>query len=109
MAEEQVTPSPEKSEKTETPPRLAEAIGNFMADQAKQAEEEKQAVIQGAAGKAEHIIKEAEDKAAKLKDNSHKAITQAVRDATLSLKEEIRHLFDGILKEFFFFSPFFFL
>ena len=64
-----------------------------------QVEEKKKAIIREAEEKAGAIIKEADDFAAKLKDNSQKAIAQAVRDATLSLKEEIKNLFEGILKK----------
>lgn len=65
----------------------------------KQAEEKKRAIIQEAEEKAGRIIKQAEAQAAKLKDNSHKAIIQAARDMTLSLKQEIKNLFDAILKK----------
>jgi V/A-type H+-transporting ATPase subunit E len=65
----------------------------------KQAEEKKKAVIQDAEEKAKRIIKQAEEQAAKLKDNSHQAIAQSVRDATLSLKQEINNLFDALLKK----------
>jgi len=65
----------------------------------KQAEESKKAIIQEAEEKAERIVKQAEEQTDKLKDNSHKAITQAVRDAALSLKQEIKKLFDNILKK----------
>lgn len=64
-----------------------------------QAEQKKTAIIKDAQETAETIVKEAENKAAKLKDNSQKAIAQAVRDVTLSLKEEIKNLFDAILKK----------
>ena len=63
-----------------------------------QAEEQKRAIIQEAEEKAGRIIKEAQEQANKLEDNSNKAITQAVRDVTLSLKQEIKNLFDTILK-----------
>jgi len=62
------------------------------------AEARKQAIIQEAKAKAESIIKQAQEQADKLKDNSHKAVNQAVRDVTLSLKQEIKDLFDAILK-----------
>ena len=65
----------------------------------KQAEERKEAIIKEAEDKSGFIIREAEAKTAKLKDNSQKAIIQAVRDATLSLKEEIKNLLDSILKQ----------
>ena len=65
----------------------------------KQAEEKKEAIINEAEARAGLIVKEAEEKADKVKDNSRKAIIQAVRDATLSLKEEIKNLFDAILKK----------
>ena len=65
----------------------------------KQAEEKKEAIIKEAEARAGVIIKQAEERAAKLKDNSQKAIVQAVRDANLSLKEEIKNLFDSMLKE----------
>jgi len=65
----------------------------------KQTEQKKKAIIKEAEEKAAFIIKEAEEKAAKLKDNSQKAIIQAVRDANLSLKEEIKNLFEAILKK----------
>jgi len=64
-----------------------------------QAEEKKKAVLQEAEGKARLIIKEAEERAERIKDNSQKAIAQAVRDVTLSLKDEIKNLFGGILKK----------
>lgn len=64
-----------------------------------QAEEKKKAIIREAEEKAGVMIKEAEERIAKLKDNSQKAIVQAVRDVTLSLKEEIKKLFEGILKK----------
>lgn len=65
----------------------------------KQAEEKKKTIIKEAEEKSGLIVKEAEGKAAKLRDNAQKAITQAVRDATLSLKEEIKNLFESILKK----------
>jgi V/A-type H+-transporting ATPase subunit E len=65
----------------------------------KQAEEGKKDIIRQAKEQAERIMKQAEAQAAKLKDNSHKAVTQAVRDAGLSLKQEIKKLFDNILKK----------
>jgi len=65
----------------------------------KQAEEKKRAIIQEAEANAERIIKQAQEQASKLKDNSHKAVNQAVRDVTLSLKQEIKNLFDNLLKK----------
>ena len=65
----------------------------------KQAEEGKRDIIRQAKEQAERIIKQAEAQAAKLKDNSHQAVIQAVRDAGLSLKQEIKKLFDNILKK----------
>jgi V/A-type H+-transporting ATPase subunit E len=62
------------------------------------AEERKRAIIQEAKERAGIIIKGAEERAGKLKDNSQKAITQAVRDVILSLKEQIKNLFDATLK-----------
>jgi len=64
-----------------------------------QAEEREKAILRQAEDKAAFVIKSAEDQAAKLQDNSHKAIAQAVRDALLSLKEEIRNIFESILKK----------
>ena len=64
MAEEQVNSSPEtkpESEQTKTPPRLAEAIGNFMTDQAKQAAEAKAKEAPGE-GKPEVKTKETKPK-----------------------------------------------
>ncbi|MBU1148337.1 MAG: hypothetical protein KKD11_08295 [Candidatus Omnitrophica bacterium] len=65
----------------------------------KQAQDQKRAIIQEAEVKAEAIIKQAQEQAAKLEDNSHKAVVQAVRDVTLSLKQEIKNLFDTVLKK----------
>ncbi|MFC1592766.1 hypothetical protein ACFL4C_02000 [Candidatus Omnitrophota bacterium] len=64
-----------------------------------QAEERKKAILKQAEDKAASIIKSAESQAVKLQNNSHKAITQSVRDAVLSLKEEIKNIFEGILKK----------
>lgn len=64
-----------------------------------EAEEKKKTIIKEAEERAGIIIKEAQAQAAKLKDNSQKAIIQAVRDVTLSLKEEIKNLFDTTLKK----------
>jgi V/A-type H+-transporting ATPase subunit E len=65
----------------------------------KQAEEKKIAIIKQAEQQAASMIKQAEQEAARLKDNSHKAINQAVRDAVLSLRQEIEKLFDASLKK----------
>ena len=65
----------------------------------KQAEAKRKAIIEGAEEKAGFIIKEAGVQAGRLKDNSQKAIAQAVRDVTLSLKQEIKNLFESILKK----------
>lgn len=65
----------------------------------KQAEAKRKAIIEGAEEKAGFIIKEAGVQAGRLKDNSQKAIAQAVRDVTLSLKQEIKNLFETILKK----------
>ena len=65
----------------------------------KQAQDKGQTLIKQAEERAESIIKAADDKAARLKENSNKAVEQAVRDATLSLKQEIRNLFDAVLKK----------
>lgn len=64
----------------------------------KEAQEKKKQVINNAEEKASLIIKEAEEKAAKLKDNSEKAIAQALRDAILSFKGEIKDILDNIIK-----------
>ena len=65
----------------------------------KQAEEEKKNIIKEAEDKAGIIIKKAESEAERLKDNSQKAVIQAVRDAALSLKEKIKNVFEDILKK----------
>ena len=65
----------------------------------KQAEEKKRVIIKEAEERAEHIIKQAKKEATKLQDNSQQAISQAVRDVTLSLKEEVKNLFETILKK----------
>ena len=65
----------------------------------KQAEEKKRVIIKEAEERAEHIIKQAKKEATKLQDNSQQAIAQAVRDVTLSLKEEVKNLFETILKK----------
>lgn len=64
-----------------------------------EAEEKKKTIIKEAEQRAGIIIKEAEVQATKIKDNSQKAIIQAVRDVTLSLKEEIKNLFNATLKK----------
>ena len=64
----------------------------------KQAQEQKNTIIKEAEDKAGVIIKKAEKEAERLKDNSQKAIIQAVRDAALSLKEQIKNVFEAILK-----------
>ncbi len=65
----------------------------------KQAQEQKDYIIKKAREEAETIIKEAGLKASRLKDNSQKAVAQAVRDTVLILKQRIKDLFDRILKE----------
>ncbi len=65
----------------------------------KQAEEKRTAIIKQAENEAGLIIKQAQEKADRLKDNSRKAVVQAVRDASLRLKEEVKNLFDAVLKK----------
>ena len=65
----------------------------------KQAEDKKEAIIKQAQMKADLILKEAKDETGKLKDNAHKAIDQAVRDAVLNSKEKIKSLFEAFLKK----------
>ncbi len=64
-----------------------------------QAQTKEKTIIRQAQDKAKLIIQEAQAQAAKLKDNSEKAIAQAARDVVLSLKEEIKNLFTTVLKE----------
>ena len=64
----------------------------------KQAEDKKRTLIKEAEDKAGIIIKKAENEAERLKDNSQKAVIQAIRDATLSLKDQIKNVFEAILK-----------
>ena len=64
----------------------------------KQAQEQKNTIIKEAEDKAGIIIKKAESEAERLKDNSQQAVIQAVRDATLSLKDQIKNVFEAILK-----------
>ena len=62
-----------------------------------QAERSRKSIIAEAKQQAESIIKEAENNADNLKDNADKAIGQAVRDAVLSLKQEVKKIFEDIL------------
>ena len=65
----------------------------------KEAQEAKRKIIKEAQDQAESILKSAKEQAYKLLDNSKEAIAQAVRDATLSLKDKIQNTFDAILKQ----------
>lgn len=65
----------------------------------KQAEKEKEAIIKKAQDKAAALIKQAEQDAVRLRENARQAVSQAVRDSTLSLKEAVKGLFESALKK----------
>lgn len=89
--------------------KLESLIEKIKKDGIEEAKKASQEIIQQAKKEASEIIKEAEKEAAKireeaqevaqkLKSNTESSLRQAARDLSLSLKEELKKLFDRLLK-----------
>ncbi|MFH1665205.1 MAG: hypothetical protein ABIA77_03560, partial [Candidatus Omnitrophota bacterium] len=71
------------------------AAGEIVA----RAEEKAREIIESAEREKEKTVERAREDAEKLKNNSEEALKQASRDVVLSLKEQIKRVFDHIVKK----------
>lgn len=62
------------------------------------AEEKAGSIVDEAGKKAESVKSEAEESAAAFQKNSERAIQQAARDVTLSLRQELTAMFDSVFR-----------
>jgi V/A-type H+/Na+-transporting ATPase subunit E len=88
--------------------KLKELLNKINREGVKQAEEKAkdieskagagaEKIIKDANGRALKIVEKANEEAAKIKESSEAALKQAARDLTLSLKEEIKNIFNKII------------